>query len=96
MTKTLIAILLLGITATAHADSVLFGNAAHGKQLVKAHCSSCHGSEVYTRPNHMVNDSSALAKRVRMCSHNTGANFNDKQVTDVVKYLNDQFYHFEK
>lgn len=96
MIKILSAIVFLSIAATAHADSVLLGNAANGKKLVQAHCTACHGSEVYTRAGHTVHDSSALAKRVHFCSSRTGANLNDNQINDVVKYLNDTFYHFEK
>ncbi len=96
MIKILFTILFLGVTATAQAESVLLGNAANGKKLVQAHCTSCHGSEVYTRTGHTVHDSSALAKRVHFCSSRTGANFNDDQINDVVKHLNDTFYHFEK
>lgn len=96
MNKFLLAILVFGLTATAQADSVLLGDAAKGEKLVQAHCTACHGTEVYTRSDRKITDAGALEKRVQMCSNNTGAHFKPDQVTDVVKYLNDQFYHFEK
>jgi cytochrome c553 len=96
MNKFLLAVLVSGLAATAQADSVLPGNAANGQKLVQAHCTRCHGTEAYTRNDRKITDLGGLSKRVRMCSSNVGANFTSDQVTDVVKYLNDQFYHFEK
>jgi mono/diheme cytochrome c family protein len=82
-------LLLLGTTAVRAADP------AQGKHLVEQHCTRCHGSEPFTRPDRRVSSLQALQKQVRMCQGAQDLDWQDEQIDDVVAYLNDNFYHFQ-
>lgn len=96
MKKMLIAAFVAGcVSAGAHAESLLAGNAASGKKLHDADCVKCHGSEVYTRKDRRVKTIPGLIGQVDMCVKNLSKSYSEAQRTDLVKYLNDAFYKFE-
>jgi len=76
------------------AHAALPGDAAEGKRLHAASCAGCHDSSVYTRENHRVRSIAQLKQQVDNCTHMAQAQFSAAQKQDVVKYLNDAFYHF--
>ena len=82
--------LLMPLTGLA----ALPGDAAAGKRLYDANCTSCHDSSVFTRQNRRVTSLDALRGQVQACGHMARQDFSPKQVQDLVKYLNDQFYRF--
>lgn len=82
--------------------SMLLGDAAHGKQLHDAKCTSCHisqfggdGSGIYTRKDRRINTIEGLTGQVHTCNANIKAELSDDDVNDIIKYLNDAFYKFE-
>lgn len=81
-------ILLLGLPTVHAADLV------QGSRLLDQHCSSCHGTEPYTRPDRAVKSLQDLQAQVRMCERSQDLNWSDAQIDDVSAYLNDLFYHF--
>ena len=86
---------LLLFTAHGHAcETLLPGNATQGKKLHKASCTGCHNDSVYQRKKRTIQSVEGLQGRVKMCSNQVGAKFSDEQINDVVKYLNDNYYHF--
>lgn len=87
------AILLFGTLAAAF--STASADADRGKMLHDESCMKCHGTEVYTREDHFVSNTQALTAQVNRCQMNVGAEWNDKQIEDVVQYLNGSFYKFE-
>jgi hypothetical protein len=66
------------------------------KSFVHEKCSSCHDSSIYTRKNRRVDSLSRLNSQVRMCDAQLGTNLFDEDVTAIVNYLNDNYYHFDK
>lgn len=58
------------------------------------HCTSCHGSEVYTRENRMIGSLPALETQVRRCETVRGLRWFDEDVTAVTNFLNERYYHF--
>ncbi|MGW8246965.1 MAG: cytochrome c [Acidiferrobacterales bacterium] len=96
MKRILLALALVFSVHNAFADSMLLGDAKKGEAIHNAHCTACHTSTVYTRPNHMVKSIGGLVGRVNACSSNLGLNLSQDQVNDVVKYLNDTYYKFER
>lgn len=80
--------------------AVLAGNAAaatnpeHGKALLEERCTKCHDSSVYTREDRFITSKEALTKQVSRCSINTGAQWFDEDIADVVDYLNATYYKF--
>ncbi|MBK1705395.1 cytochrome c [Halochromatium glycolicum] len=68
----------------------------NAEALVQKNCTSCHGSEVYTRSDRRVNSFDALHSQVRMCEQNLGLTWFDDQVDAVTALLNEQYYEFER
>lgn len=76
------------------ASPVVLADADKGKKLHDEHCTKCHGSEVYTRQDRFIKNQEALAKQVKRCQLNVGAQWFDEDASNVVNYLNQSFYHF--
>lgn len=76
------------------AHAALPGNGTNGQRLHEANCIGCHDSSVYTRPDHKVRSLDALKHQLAGCGHMTNQTFSPAQTRDLVKYLNDRFYHF--
>lgn len=94
--KSMIAALVMaGLAQGAQAGSMLLGDAAKGKKLVEAGCTTCHGTEVYTRKDHKVKTIEGLIGQVGGCNTNLARHYSDAQLNDVVKHLNDAYYKFE-
>jgi len=96
MKRILLASIMVFLVQNSFADSMLLGDAKKGEAFHNAHCSACHTSTVYTRPNHTVKTIGGLVGRVNACSSNLGLNMSQDQVNDIVKYLNDTYYKFER
>lgn len=96
MTRILLALTLTLMTQSLMADSLLLGDAKKGEAIHKAHCTACHTSTVYTRPNHTVKSIGGLVGRVNGCAGQLNLNLSKDQINDVVKYLNDNYYKFER
>jgi mono/diheme cytochrome c family protein len=88
----LAASLALLLPSAAHA--ALQGNGTNGQRLHETNCIGCHDSSVYTRPEHKVRSLDALKHQLAGCGHMTNKTFSEAQTRDLVKYLNDRFYHF--
>ena len=78
---------------SAHAAS-LPGDSADGKRLHDANCMGCHDTGIYTRKDRLVQSLDALKKQLASCSHMAKKEFSASETQNIIKYLNDQFYHF--
>ncbi len=78
----------------ASADSILFGDYDKGSKLHKNSCTACHDSSTYTRKNRLVGSINGLEKRVALCSTMLKKNYSDDQQSDIVKFLNVDYYKF--
>ena len=56
--------------------------------------SACHDTGIYTRKDRLVGSLDALQKRLGDCSHMAKKEFSAIETQNIIKYLNDQFYHF--
>ena len=68
----------------------------HADKFVNEKCTGCHDSSVYTRPNRRVDSLPRLKSQVEMCDAQLGIKLFNEDVDAIVKYLNDNYYHFEK
>ncbi len=89
---------LTGLLAT----NAYAGDARNGKALHDAHCIRCHKSimngdpdSIYTRKNRRINSYKGLQSQVNRCKDNIGIALSQKQINDVLTYLNQQFYKFK-
>jgi cytochrome c5 len=80
--------------ATANAAS-LPGDSANGMRLFSANCTGCHDTSVLMRPDRAVQSLDALQKQIAGCAHMANKQFSQTEAQDLLKYLNDQFYHFQ-
>ena len=96
MKRMLLALTLVFCAPNLFADSMLLGDAKKGETIVNAHCVACHTSTIYSRPNRTVKSIGGLVGRVNGCSTNLGLNLSQDQINDIVKYLNDTYYKFER
>jgi len=87
--------LLLVVSSAAHADLLLFGDAARGEKLHAQNCKGCHDTGVYTRPDRRIRSGEGLQAQVAMCNRNLRTHLSKEQLDDLVKYLNDAFYKFK-
>lgn len=64
--------------------------------LMVEQCSSCHGTEVYTRPDRRVTNLLELEKQLHRCNHVISEKMDINTVTEVMDYLNAKYYKFKQ
>jgi mono/diheme cytochrome c family protein len=72
------------------------GDVKNGKKLYEANCTGCHDTSVHTRSDRLVRNYSALVNRVKACDAQMKAGMTGAQLSDVIDYLNAEFYKFGK
>ncbi len=85
---------LLLLMPGAHA-AMLSGDGAQGKRLFDVHCTGCHQTDIFTREDRKIQSLDALKEQLVACSRAAKADFSASEMQDLLKYLNDQFYHFD-
>ena len=88
-----VSLLILLMPSVACA-AALPGDSADGKRLHDANCMGCHDTSVFTRKDRLVQSLDALKKQLASCTHMAKKEFSASETQDLLKYLNDQFYHF--
>jgi hypothetical protein len=82
----------LGISVSHAADE---SEIAAGKALNDQHCVACHGPELYTRKNRIVNSKPSLFTQVQRCETNLKLQWFDEESQNVTEYLNQEHYRFK-
>jgi cytochrome c553 len=83
--------LLAGLSASAAT-----GEGIDAQALLQKNCTSCHGSEVYTRPDRKIHSLSALQQQVEFCNTNLDTKMFPDEVNAVANLLNKEYYKFGK
>ena len=86
----------LFVLLTSGVDAALPGDTAAGKRVHDANCTGCHGTEVYSRPDRLVRSLPALKEQLKGCIHMAQKNLSPAAAQNIIKYLSDQYYHFER
>ena len=92
--KSVLGVWLLMLLVPSAYASELPGDSAEGKRLYDANCMGCHDTGIHTRNDRIVQSLDALEKRVANCTHAARKEFSANETQNIIKYLNDQFYHF--
>ena len=92
--KSILGVSLLILLMPSVYAAALPGDSAEGKLLHDANCMGCHDTGIYTRRDHRVRSLDALKKQLVDCSHAAKKEFSAIETQDIIKYLNDHFYHF--
>ncbi len=74
--------------------NLLAADIENGQTLHKGHCTRCHDTEIYTRPDRIVNNLEELKNRVQQCELTIELAWFEEEVNDVTEYLNSYFYKF--
>ena len=85
--------LMILLIQSAYAAS-LPGDSADGKSLHDASCMGCHDTGIYSRTDRVVQSLDALKAQLAGCSHMAQKQFSATETQNLIKYLNDHFYHF--
>ena len=91
--ESILCVLLALLISTANA-APLPGDGAYGKRLYDANCMGCHDTGVLTRKDRVVQSLEALKEQLASCAHTADKELSESETQDLLKYLNDQFYHF--
>lgn len=91
--KFILSLIAMTFVATS-VRAALPGNEAEGRRLHDASCTGCHDTGVYTRKDHRVLSLGGLKHQVDNCTHMAQKEFSPAEKQDILKYLNDEFYHF--
>lgn len=86
-----LSILLISSTYAA----ALPGDSAEGKRLFDANCTKCHQTDIFTRKDRKIQSLDALKEQLVSCMHAANVEFSESEKQDLLKYLNDDFYHFD-
>jgi len=92
--KSILGVSLLTLLMPSAYAASLPGDSADGKRLHDANCMGCHDTSVFTRKDRLVQSLDALKKQLASCTHMSKKEFSASETQDLLKYLNDQFYHF--
>ena len=92
--KSILCVSLWVLLMPAAYAAPLPGDSANGKRLYDANCMGCHDTSVLTRKDRVIQSLDALKEQLASCTHTANKEFSESEAQDLLKYLNDQFYHF--
>lgn len=65
-----------------------------GRLLYETHCIACHNSQMHWRDQRLARDWAGLEQQVRHWQGRANLNWNDDDVLEVVRHLNDRIYRY--
>ncbi len=65
-----------------------------GELLYSTHCLACHTTQMHWRNERQAFDWESLKFQVRRWQGNAGLAWNDADIAEVSRYLNETIYHF--
>lgn len=71
------------------------GDSRAGQGLHAANCGGCHDAGVYTRKDRKVRSLDDLQTQLQGCSHAAKKDFSPAETQNLLKFLNDSYYHFK-
>jgi len=72
------------------------GDAARGELLYSTHCIECHTTQMHWRAQRLVHDWESLRAQVRRFQGVARLQWNEQDIDDVARHLNDTIYHLPR
>lgn len=69
---------------------------SRGELLYTTHCIACHTTEIHWRDNRSAHNWASLKVQVRRWQGAASLAWNDSDILEVSRYLNDSIYRFEQ
>jgi hypothetical protein len=69
---------------------------SRGELLYTMHCISCHTTQMHWRDKPVATNWISLKRQVRRWQDASSLVWNESDITEVSRYLNDSIYHFEQ
>ena len=69
---------------------------SRGELLYSTHCIACHTAQVHWRDKKQATDWDSLEKQVRRWQSAGMLQWNDDDIHEVTRHLNDSYYHFAR
>ena len=95
MNRFIFAGLVIALLGSSAVYAELPGSSAAGQIVHAANCTGCHDTGVYTRKQRTVHSLDGLTQQLQGCSHMAKKEFSPVEMQNLVKFLNDRFYHFQ-
>jgi mono/diheme cytochrome c family protein len=88
------AALLTLACAGVQAQSAPGPTPTRAQMLYDTHCIACHSAQMHWRDNKQATDWPTLKAQVRRWQERAGQYWNDDDIVEVARYLNDAYYRF--
>lgn len=85
---------MAGFSALAAAQAA--PGETRGELLYSTHCVACHTTQMHWRNDRQAFDWDSLKFQVRRWQGNAGLAWNDADIAEVSRYLNDSIYHYPR
>jgi cytochrome c553 len=95
MLKSFVLFPIFAVLSVSTQAATLPGDAANGKKLYDARCTSCHNDSVHTSKDRKIKSLEGLTGQIHNCTHMTDVTLGKAQENDLVKYLNETYYKFK-
>ncbi len=82
--------------APAEAQPTAKPGEPRGELLYSTYCIACHTTEIHWRDKKLVTDWTSLKAQVRRWQATTGVVWNESDIGDVARYLNQLYYHYRE
>jgi hypothetical protein len=89
------SLLIIGLAATVCTPHISAQEHGNAQSLYEQHCTSCHGTEVYTRTDRKVTSPLGLERQVQRCETALGLRWFDEDISEMTRFLNERYYHFK-
>ena len=87
---------LFGLLLSAASVQAEPGDSERGQLLYENHCVTCHESVIHIRAHRLVRTPKDVERQVRRWAEEIGMGWSEREIADVVRYVQDTFYQTEK
>lgn len=94
MAKLINRVLLPTALCLASAAALSQPAAGRGELLYTTHCIACHSTQMHWREQRQARDWDGLMAQVRRWQGNAGLGWNEADVAEVARHLNDTIYRY--